>query len=282
MHGTAAGLRDATGLSALAARHPELRPWLGPLALALDAAAREPWPGLIPVLAEDTGDAPLLHGALLPLDPSALAALIHAILGETGLEHRRGTVDPAALLEAAIAHDDAAVEALAIRAHIEPERLAAVGQLAALPALQACGRALERALPRTWTRGHCPVCGALPTLVEVRGLERARALRCARCGAGWSTEVLLCAFCGERAHERLGSLVPEGGEGRTRWVETCAGCGGYLKALATLRGLAPAGVIVEDASSVHLDLAAVERGFRRPRRPGCAVRVRLVPARVRA
>ena len=62
-------------------------------------------------------------------------------------------------------------------------------------------------------------------------------------------------------------------EGRT--VETCASCHGHLKSLATLQAVAPPDLLVSDLETVELDLAAWERGFRRPARPGFLVAVRL-------
>src|SRR2546422_4393591 len=83
-----------------------------------------------------------------------------------------------------------------------------------------------------------------------------------------------CVYCGERDHERLGSRVIAGRvEGRT--VETCASCHGHLKSLATLQAVAPPDLLVSDLQTVELDLAAWERGFRPPGRPGFLVAVRL-------
>jgi formate dehydrogenase maturation protein FdhE len=100
--------------------------------------------------------------------------------------------------------------------------------------------------------------------VEVVGLERARHLRCARCGAGWKANVLHCPFCDERDHAQLGSLRPDGPQGQICWVETCQTCSSYIKARAALRGAAPEHVLIEDARTLELDIAAAERGFHKP------------------
>ena len=61
-------------------------------------------------------------------------------------------------------------------------------------------------------------------------------------------------------------------------VETCATCRGYWKTRTVLRALAPDVLLLEDARSIELDIAAVERGFRRPAGGGYAVRIRIAPA----
>lgn len=266
----------------LAERRPELAPWLRPLGVALAAVDAPPWAGLS-VRPDPARDAavPLLHGAAVPLEGSAALPLLWEVLGAALEEDGRllaMAVDPLELLAAAVARDDAAIAALAQRGGAEPAAAAAAAQLAALPLLHAARAALEPGVPASWSERYCPVCGAPPALVEVRGLERRRTLRCGRCGGAWATEVLLCAFCGERDHDRLGSLVPDGTEGQLRWIESCASCGGYLKAFTTLRGTASAGVALLDAASVELDLVAGERGLARPAEAGFSVHLRFVSA----
>jgi FdhE protein len=114
-----------------------------------------------------------------------------------------------------------------------------------------------------WSRGHCPACGSWPLLGEFRGLEQDRWLRCGLCAAGWLFPRLACPFCDNRDHRRLGHLYVEDEEGRRR-AATCDECRGYVKALATLGPLSPPGLLVADLATVHLDLAAAERGYAPP------------------
>ncbi|HUS16785.1 MAG TPA: formate dehydrogenase accessory protein FdhE, partial [Chloroflexia bacterium] len=169
---------------------------------------------------------------------------------------------------------------LAEMATVEPESLGPVAQLAVMPLLQAAGRRLARQVPAQWSRGTCPVCGAWPLLAELRGLERARRLRCGRCGTDWGLEPLRCPYCGVTDHRHLGSLVPEAG-GQMRKVDTCADCKGYLKTFTTLSAWSAPRLAVEDLASVDLDLVALERGYRRPERAAIplALRIESSPAR---
>jgi FdhE protein len=147
--------------------------------------------------------------------------------------------------------------------------------MAAVPLLQACARALQSEVPLAWWEGYCPVCGAWPALAELRGLERKRWLRCGRCSAGWELPLLRCPFCGEMHHDNLGYLAPEESQ-QTRRVEVCKTCSGYLKAEATVRALAPWAVLLDDLATLPLDVAALERGYARPTRPGYALEARMV------
>jgi FdhE protein len=183
-------------------------------------------------------------------------------------------IDGLALLEAAVCHDDARIDALAAAGDAEPHALRVLGQMAALPLLQACARGLASELPATWWEGYCPLCGAWPVVAEYTGLERKRQLRCGRCGTGWAIPLLRCVFCDETDHDKLGYLTPEAGE-QTRKIEVCHSCKGYVKGFTTVRALPPWAILLDDLTTVPLDVAALERGYRRPERPGYSLEVRI-------
>jgi FdhE protein len=124
----------------------------------------------------------------------------------------------------------------------------------------------------TWPHGYCPVCGAWAALAELRGLERARMLRCLRCGADWQAQWLACVFCGESDHRKLGSLSPEQGA-ETRRVDKCESCKAYLKTATTLSATPTWAVLLDDAETVDLDLAALDHGYHRPPGHGCNANV---------
>ena len=75
-------------------------------------------------------------------------------------------------------------------------------------------------------------------------------------------------------HERLGYLTPESDE-QMRRVEVCDTCRGYLKGVTTVRPLVARAILLDDLMTVHLDVAALERGYNRPERPGYALEARL-------
>src|SRR5262249_35170075 len=144
---------------------------------------------------------------------------------------RSPRLDALGLIEAAIHHDADRITQIARDLGADEAALGPIAQLAAMPLLFGCCRALA---PRSGSaEGYCPICGALPTLAEVRGLEHRRHLRCGRCGGDVASPPLTCPFCGQRDHLLLTALVPENG-GEARKVEACEGCRGYLKTLASL------------------------------------------------
>ncbi|HET9440611.1 MAG TPA: formate dehydrogenase accessory protein FdhE [Longimicrobiales bacterium] len=269
-------------LTELAAQRPELATWLHPLSVALSALVSEELRGLAPMCAPARApEAPMLHDAVLPLDGAAMRRHVHAVLTASLGQRQRArieSIDPLRLLELAIAQDDEGCNALAHDAGLEPQALNAAAQLAAVPVLIACAHAVAAQPLSSWPHDYCHVCGALPALAEVLGLERTRHLRCGRCGASWQSHVLLCPFCNERDHAKLGSLIPDGAQGQVVWAETCNSCQGYIKTRAALRGLSAESVLIEDARTLELDLVAVDRGYQKPARVGFPARVRIIPS----
>ncbi|HEX6435279.1 MAG TPA: formate dehydrogenase accessory protein FdhE, partial [Gemmatimonadales bacterium] len=130
-----------------------------------------------------------------------------------------------------------------------------------------CGQLLGPLMPAYWQHGYCPVCAAWPVLAERRGLDRSRRLRCGRCAAEWEVPWLYCIYCGERDHKQLGFLEPDT-PGEMLKVETCATCRGYLKSIASLQGLPPFELLLQDLETVELDLVALNRGYSRPAQSG--------------
>jgi len=261
---------QAQRLADVRRKHPESEMWLALVEAALterqDATvhAGERLPGT-----------PLLHGAEVTIEPRPWDRFVRHLAELAGLDGAADRLDASELLEAAVRQDDVRIDALAPG---DPSRLRVVAHVAAVPLLRACADSLAEQLPASWSEGYCPVCGAWPTLAEFRGLERKRWLRCGRCGTGWEVQWLRCPFCAETNHENLGYLAPAEGE-TARKVEVCNTCKGYLKAEPTVRELPWWGVLLDDVETVALDVAALDRGYQRPERPGFELQVRIVANR---
>jgi len=254
---------------------PESDAWLTLLEAALaESEDGAVWEAAVPSpAAERPVKAPLLSHTRITLDARATRGWVRRLL-TLALPEEARKVDEIALLDAALSHDDEALDALARAGGADPSVLRVAGQMAVLPLLQACARALAPEVPAAWWEGYCPVCGAWPAVAEYTGLERKRQLRCGRCGAGWAIPLLRCVYCDETHHDNLGYLTPEAGE-QSRKIEVCNTCKGYLKAVTTVRPLAPWAILVDDLTTVPLDIAALERGYRRPERPGYALEARV-------
>ena len=264
---------------AVRTQNPESERWLGLVEAAFaEAGDTEAWgDAVLTIAAERAERAPLLHQSTIAVRRRALHRWLHDVLELADAADLERELEAAALLEAAVCQDDERIDAAAERAGVEPPVLRVIAQMTALPLLQTCGRALHDQVPAVWREGYCPVCGAWPTLAEFRGLERKRWLRCGRCATGWEVPWLQCPFCGESEHTNLGYLAPEEGE-TARKVEVCDSCKGYVKAQPTVKALVPWEIVLDDLATVPLEVAALERGYHRPERPGFALEARIVEA----
>ena len=290
MQRTAPGLRidSAARLAELQQERPEWQTWLALLGEAERALSDTGWHA--PLHDEELrgvtpGQAPLLHGRTLKVDAIRVQQLVHrltsaatsgnVVVAGSLRGYQPSSGDSVRLLAAAVRQDLGEIRALADAAGIDRGALTSIAHLAAFPLLESCGRLLGDRIPRSWIEGYCPICAAWPILAERRGLDRTRRLRCGRCGGEWQVQWLCCTYCGEREHERLGSLVPE--ERRERLnVETCSSCRGYVKSVATLQRIPPFELLLRDLESVELDLVALDRGYARPEEPGFILDIELV------
>lgn len=278
---TAARLRtNSTARLAELERHrPEWRAWLSLLS-EVEAAAdsHESKPGATPVVRRESSsrrsnDSPLLHGCTLTVDLPFIQELIRRLIdrassgdleGGASLRNYRPQANEVHhLLEAAVGQNREEMQRAAAARGLDDGALASVVHFAALPILRAARKEVGNQVPLHWPHGYCPVCAAWPVLAERRGLDRSRQLRCGRCAAEWEMEWLTCAYCGERNHQQLGSLVLADGDEMLK-VETCASCRGYLKSIATLQPIPASELLLRDLETVELDLIALERGYGRP------------------
>ena len=273
-------------LAALDVEHPEWRPLLVLIEAAQREAERPHWARFVPAL-EHQGDGgrPLLDGAVISVAPKLIERWVRhllALAAAAGTEVEplanavgAGRLNPSLLFETAVSQD---VDRFHDIARVERDYrgvLRGLASLIAMPMLQTCWRAWAERVPTDWTYGYCPVCGGWPALAEIRGLDGARHLRCGCCGSDWRTEWLRCPFCGEGDHETLGSLVsPEGLERES--IEVCDVCRGYVKTITTLTAIRPDDVLLHDLATLPLDMAALERDYRRPAAKGSAVAVGVV------
>jgi FdhE protein len=177
---------------------------------------------------------------------------------------RQATLDPDALATAIVRRSPDAIPAAAARLEAEPDLVGSVVRFtlfAGLTAIESAAAPLRAGA--AWDRGYCPTCGQAPLLAEFRGLDQSRFLRCGWCAASWELSRQWCPTCGTRDHEALGFLAKDGEENRYR-VATCDACRTGIKTLSTLSMLPPLMLLVADAATLHLDLAAADRGYTGP------------------
>jgi FdhE protein len=226
---------------------------------------------------------PLLHDQPIVLDLHYAADLFSRLV--EALEQRddpdlhtklvrligaSSAMDPERLFaEAFVQHADHLAD-IALASGVDGELLETLARQAVAPVLRAYADRLFALVDSTeWTRGYCPICGSWPLLGELRGVELAKWLRCAACGVGWRTQRLVCPYCANDDYRSLGSLSVEG-EQRFR-VSVCERCHGYLKVANAFDPPSAELLPLDDVASLHLDVAAIERGYQRPEGSGFRV-----------
>jgi FdhE protein len=239
------------------------------------SGTRETPPVLAPehAAAKLEGGIPLLRGEAVNLDWQGCRRRCRAVCaavqrqqqdpgaGKLSVSLQAGRLDLRELVQELIAGRPEGIHAHADRLGLDHGLIATILRLTILPALAQVNATLSPLREGTdWQLGYCPTCGSWPLLAEYRGLEQTRFLRCGWCTGEWEFPRLACPFCGGRDHRLLGYFSVEGEESRYR-AATCDACGGYVKMISTLGPLSAPHLLVADLATLHLDLAAAQRGY---------------------
>ena len=116
----------------------------------------------------------MMHGAAMRVDASRARRLVRRLADIAGIR-AAGEINATAAIRAAIARDERALEEMAERCDASLNAFATVAQVASMPLLTAVAQTLESRDANAWQRGYCPVCGAWPSLAELRHREGAAA-----------------------------------------------------------------------------------------------------------
>jgi len=130
------------------------------------------------------------------------------------------------------------------------------------PSVEAAREQLHGELDsETLLKGYCPVCGSLPSLSLLKGEEGKRYLLCSFCGYQWRIDRISCPFCN---NQEQGSLQYFYGEGEEAYrIDLCDRCRQYIKTI-DYRNLAESDPVLEDLATLHLDILASQKGYKRP------------------
>ncbi len=112
-----------------------------------------------------------------------------------------------------------------------------------------------------WLKGFCPICGSLPYLSLLKEEVGKRSLLCSFCGYQWRIERLVCPFCGNKEQESQQYFHAEGEEAHR--IDLCEKCHQYIKTI-DLRKTEALDPSLEDIATLHLDLLASQKGYKRP------------------
>ncbi len=174
-----------------------------------------------------------------------------------------GSLAAGALLPLVAAGEEEAAAAEARRKCLDPGLLWTLAENALKPALRGWHRQVAPMVEGIqWRRGVCFACGAVAILGELQTNALVKHLRCGRCGADWPFPRLRCLYCGSEDHASQ-IMIHEEGRHRTRRVEACDACRGYLKVIAAFDPTPPEMLAVEDLATLHLDGIAREHGYAR-------------------
>jgi FdhE protein len=113
----------------------------------------------------------------------------------------------------------------------------------------------------TWLKGYCPICGSLPSLSLLKEETGKRYLLCSYCDYQWRIDRLFCPFCNNKDQESLRYLFAEGEEAYR--IDLCDTCHQYIKTI-DYRKLEESDPVLEDLGTLHLDILASQKGYRRP------------------
>jgi FdhE protein len=113
----------------------------------------------------------------------------------------------------------------------------------------------------TWMKGCCPICGSLPFLSLLKEEVGKRFLLCSYCGYQWRTDRMICPFCNNNEQESLHYFYAEGEDAYR--IDLCDKCHQYIKTI-DLRTLGELDLPLEDLATLHLDISASQKGYKRP------------------
>jgi FdhE protein len=129
------------------------------------------------------------------------------------------------------------------------------------PSLEAAVEKLFHELhTETWMKGYCPVCGSLPHLSLLKEEVGKRFLVCSYCARRWQSDRIVCPFCNNKDQESLHYFTAEGEE--THRIDLCDNCRQYIKTI-DYRNLQESDPILEDLATLHLDILASQKGYKR-------------------
>jgi FdhE protein len=135
-------------------------------------------------------------------------------------------------------------------------------QTSAKPSIEAGVEQLRSELdPETWLKGYCPICGSLPSLGLLKDEVGKRYLLCSYCAYQWRIDRLVCPFCNNKEQQSLHYFFAEGEEAYR--IDLCEKCHQYMKTI-DLRNVEQSDPSLEDLATLHLDVLASQKGYKRP------------------
>lgn len=174
------------------------------------------------------------------------------------------TLDLDAAMQAYLRHDEAFFTTWAERTPVTPRMLPMLIQAALTPSIERAAELLSTMLDpeATWPHGHCPVCGSLPIMSELRDKEGFRFHICGFCHAEYRASRLQCPFCLETDAAKLEFYEAKEEPGFR--INACRNCNMYIK-VTDFRNMDRKSLpLFDDLDSLSLDVLARAKKLKRP------------------
>jgi len=222
--------------------------------------------------------APLLERSAFPFDRKQAQGLFDEFLKLTAacspalseavqaLEDARGQgkLDLDQAMQAHLKGDEAFFASWADTTPMAPRILAMLVQASMTPSLERMALKLAAVtdLSKSWPHGHCPVCGSMPIMSDLREKEGFRYNICGFCHSEYHFARLQCPFCLEKDTAKLEYYEAKEEPGVR--INACRTCMMYIKQ-TDFRNLDRRALpLIDDLDSLALDIAAREKDFKRP------------------
>ena len=158
--------------------------------------------------------------------------------------------------------DENKIEKIAEDFQVDKKVLAFLMHNSTKPSIEASRRTVQDQVEaETWLKGVCPVCGSLPFLSLLKEETGKRFLVCSFCSHEWRAERISCPFCENKEPGSLQFFRAE--EEELYRIDLCEKCHQYIKTIdaRVKEVLDPS---LEDLATLHLDLVASKKGYKRP------------------
>ena len=154
------------------------------------------------------------------------------------------------------------IEQAADKMGLDRKVLSFFSQESIRPSIEAGVEKISKELDtETWMKDFCPICGSIPSLSLLKEEVGKRYLLCSFCGYQWRINKLICPFCENKDQDSLKYFYGEGEE--TYRIDTCEKCHQYIKTIDQ-RNIEFIDPVLEDLATVHLDILASQKGYKRP------------------
>lgn len=111
------------------------------------------------------------------------------------------------------------------------------------------------------SHGHCPVCGSMPLIHQLREKQGYRYATCSFCSSEYRVRRIACALCDESDPKKLQFFDAKEEPGFR--VDVCNTCKNYIKTCDFRELDRVAVAVLDDLASLPLDFLAVEEGYNR-------------------